>query len=170
MIAMAPAVADVAQLLLNLHPMREPPPPSPVAPFLLMLVVGVALAAIGSIAWRLARRRRSGLRRSAELALAATRTLDPGERLAAQARLLRRLVRARDGENAARAQGDGWLAALDRTFGTTFFTAGAGRAYADGLYRRDGAGRDADGVEALDRSLADLFVHLGRRPRAKADA
>ena len=163
-------MADVAQLLQNLHPMREPPPPSPIAPFLLMFAIGVAIAAIAYAAWRQARRRRAGLRRSAELALAATRTLDPGERLAAQARLLRRLVRARDGEFAARAQGDGWLAALDRSFGTTFFTAGAGRAYADGLYRRDGEGRDEDRVEALDRSLDDLFTHLGARPRAKADA
>lgn len=163
-------MADVAQLLQTLHPMREPPPPAPVAPFLLMLAIGVAVAAIAYAAWRQARRRRSGLRRSAELALAATRTLDPGERLAAQARLLRRLVRARDGEAAARAHGDGWLAALDRSFGTTFFTAGAGRAYAEDLYRREWEGRNADRVEALDRSLADLFTHLAARTRAKADA
>ena len=150
--------------------MREPPPPAPVAPFLLTLAVGVAVAAIGFVAWRLARRRRAGLRRSAEKALAGTRGLDPPERMLAQARLLRRVVRASAGEDAARAQGEGWLTALDRTFATTFFTAGAGRAYADGLYRRDEAGQGTESVQALDRSLADLISHLGKRSRAGVDA
>ncbi len=161
---------DVAQLLQSLHPMREPPPPAPVAPFLAMLAAGVAIAAIGFVAWRQARRRRAGLRRSAELALAGTRGLDPAERMLAQARLLRRVVRASAGDGAARAQGDTWLAALDRTFATTFFTTGAGRAYADELYRRGDAGRNKEHVEALDRSLAELIPHLGKRPRAEANA
>ena len=161
---------DVAQLLQSLHPMREPPPPIPVAPFLLTLAIGVAIAAGGFVAWQLARRRRSGLRRSAELALAGTRGLDPAERLLAQARLLRRVVRASAGEGAARTQGEGWLAALDRTFATTFFTTGAGRAYADGLYRRIDAGRSTAEVEALDRSLAELIPHLGKRSRAEGNA
>ena len=117
---------DVAQLLQSLHPMREPPPPSPVAPFLVMLAAGVTLALVAFVAWRQLGRRRAGLRRSAELALASTRDLAPAERLAAQARLLRRLVRARSGESAAKAQGEGWLAALDDMFATTFFTRGAG--------------------------------------------
>ena len=163
-------MADVAQLLQGLHPMREPLPPTPVMPFLAMLSVGLAVAAVGFVAWRLARRRRAGLRRSAELALAGTRGLDPAERMVAQARLLRRVVRASAGENAARAQGDGWLAALDRTFATTFFTTGAGRAYADGLYRRGEAGRSTDQVDALDRSLAELIARLGTKNRAKVDA
>ena len=154
---------DVGQLLQSLHPMREPPPPSPVAPFLLTLGVGVAVAAIGFVAWRRARLRRAGLRRSAAQALAASRGLAPAERLAAQAHLLRRLVRARLGETAAAAQGEGWLAALDRAFATTFFTDGAGRAYADALYRRGGAGD----VEALDRSLVGLIAHLGSGQAAR---
>ena len=150
-------MADVAQLLQSLHPMREPPPPSPIAPYLVTLAIGIVAAAIAFVVWRQARRRRAGIRRAAGLALAATRTLAPPERLAAQARLLRRLVRARDGEIAARAQGEGWLASLDRTFATDFFTSGAGRAYADSLYRRD----DAVDVEALDSSLAELVARLG---------
>lgn len=165
-------MVDVAQLLQSLHPMREPPPPSPIAPFLVTLAIGIVAAAVGFVAWRQVRRRRAGLRHAAGLALAATRTLAPPERLAAQARLLRRLVRARDGETASRAQGDDWLAGLDRTFASDFFTSGAGRAYADSLYRRDAA---VD-VEALDRSLAELLARLGgpsranTRPREKARA
>ena len=158
---------DVAQLLQNLHPMREPPPPSPVAPFVAMLAAGIVLAAVGVVAWWQIRRRRAGLRRAAELALAATRDLSPPERLAAQARLLRRLVRARVGDGAARGEGEGWLATLDRAFATTFFTEGPGRAYADGLYRRGG---DSD-VDQLDRSLADLIGRLGApRDRRKVSA
>lgn len=161
-------VPDVAQLLQSLHPMREPPPPSPVEPFLLTLVLGFCVAIVGLVVWRQVRRRRAGLRRSAEAALAATRGLAPPERFAAQARLLRRLVRAQSGETAARAHGEGWLAALDGTFATTFFTSGAGRAYADTLYRRDGAGRDPRQVDALDRSLADFIARLGARGTVSA--
>lgn len=157
---------DVAQLLESLHPMREPPPPSPVAPFLTTLAVGVAVAALIFVLWRLARQRSIGMRRSAARALVATRNFDPDERLAAQATLLRQVVRIRAGESAARTQGDGWLATLDRTFATSFFTAGAGRAYADSLYRRDGA----EDVEALDRSLSDLIARLGTGSRKEVDA
>lgn len=161
------ALADVAQLLQNLHAMREPPPPSPVAPFLLMLTAGVVLAAAGFVAWRLASRRRAGLERAATLALVATRGLAPAERVAAQARLLRRIVLLKKGESAARAQGGDWLATLDGTFATRFFTEGAGRAYAEALYRRD-IGQSAVEVEALDRSLADIIHRMGPSKRASS--
>ena len=87
----------------------------------------------------------------------------PAERLAAQAQLLRRLVRALSGDSAARAQDGAWLGVLDRTFSTTFFTSGAGRVFGDGLYR---PGADAD-VEALDHSLSSLIAAL-RAPRVRA--
>lgn len=150
-------MADVAQLLQTLHPMREPPPPVPVLPFLLTIGVGLVLATLGFAALVALRRRRLGLRRAARLALAATRDLPPAERFAAQAGLLRRLVRVRAGVAAAREQGDGWLLTLDRVFATTFFTAGDGRAFADALYRRGGT----PDVEAVDRSLTGLFARIG---------
>lgn len=144
---------SVAELLQTLHPMREPPPPAPVAPYLAALAVGIAGAAVLLLLLRRARRQRRALRLAAETALAASRRLSPPERLAAQAQLLRGLVRAQLGDTAARLQGAAWLGTLDRLFGTTFFTQGEGRAYGDALYRRG-----SDGVaEALDGALARLI-------------
>lgn len=156
-------MVDVARLLETMHPMREPPPPAPIAPYLVMLGLGCAAAGVLLfVAWQM-RRRRMALRASAEAALAASRGLAPADRLAAQAHLLRRLARRLDGDAAARASGDDWLQRLDRIFDTRFFTDGAGAIFGDKLYRQP-AGVD---VDALDRSLSGLIAQL-RRPRASA--
>ena len=150
-------MADVSHLLEMMHPMREPPLPASLAPFLVTLGLGcVAAAALFVVYWQ-ALRRRSDLRRSAEAALSASRALAPPERLAAQANLLRRLVRVVAGESEARRQGAAWLESLDRAFATQFFTEGDGKAYGDALY----APRLPD-VDALDQALAGLFRVLGR--------
>lgn len=149
-------MADVARLLETLHPMREPPPPAPVLPTLAMAALGFALALTAIVlAWQ-ARRRHAVLRRGAMAALEATRRLAPGERLTAQAQLLRRLARRLGGEAAASAQGRAWLETLDRLFSTRFFTEGAGRAYGEALYRPAGA---LD-VDALDAALAGLLAKM----------
>ena len=150
-------MADIAQLLQTMRPMREPPSPTPIMPFLDMLAIGIMTAAVVFAIIVALKRSRYGLRRSAEEALAASRNLMPAERLAAQARLLRRLVRVQSGDAAARAEGGAWLGILDRAFATTFFTAGAGRAFGDALYRR---GSETE-VEALDRALSG-FIASGR--------
>jgi hypothetical protein len=149
-------MADVARLLEALHPMREPPPPEAVAPSLLLLTLGclVALAIAGTILF--VRRRRGALRRSAEAMLSASRSLDLEARLAAQASLLRRFTRALAGDEAARGQGGAWLATLDRTFDTRFFTEGAGAVYGDRLYRRP----EQIDIEDLDRTLLGLFAKV----------
>ena len=149
-------MADVAQLLQTMHPMREPPPPAPIVPYLVMLAVGILGAALAFVVIRQAGHARAGLRRSAEAALAGSRQLLPAERLAAQARLLRRIVRTVAGDGAARAQDGAWLGVLDRTFATTFFASGDGRVYGDALYRR---GAEAD-VEALDQALSGFIAAL----------
>ncbi len=73
----------------------------------------------------------------------------------AQARLLRRLVRTLQGDDAASAQGAAWAGRLDSTLRTDFFTAGAGRVLADGLYRRE----TPDPV-VLDAELSRLIGRL----------
>ena len=154
-------MTDVAHLLETMRAMREPPVPAPIAPYLAALLTG-AIAAIVSLAVaRRARQARTGLRRTAAACLAASRRLEPGERLAAQAHLLRRLVRTLRGD--ALAHGPDWLLVLDRTFATTFFSAGDGRIFADALYRRP-VGID---VDALDRSLSRLIAR-GRLMPARA--
>ena len=101
-------------------------------------------------------RRRSPRRRFAA-SLAAARALPADERLAAQAAALRAYVAAIAGEEAARTQGEAWLARLDAAFATTAFTAGPGRLYGETLYRPV----DASEVGAAEATLAALVG--GRR-------
>ncbi len=121
--------------------------------FLAALLVGLVRYARG--------RARATLRRAALAELARSRGLNPEARLVAQARLLRRLDRSldRSGEAEAgtgtRATGPDWAARLDGLFRTDFFTRGAGRVLADGLYRR----QDPD-LDALDAELARLIGRL----------
>ena len=113
--------------------------------FLAALVVGLVRYARG--------RARMSLRRTALAELARSRGLDPEPRLVAQARLLRRLGRTL-GDDAG-ATGTAWAARLDTLFRTDFFTRGAGRVLADGLYRR----QDPD-LDALDAELGRLIGRL----------
>ena len=152
-------MADTGRLLELMHPMREPPQPAALTPYLFMLATGCLVAVAAFAAYRIGLRRRAGLRRSAEAALAASRALAPPERLAAQAMVLRRLVRNVAGESDARAQGSVWLQTLDRMFGTRFFTQGEGKAFGDALY----APSTAPDVDALDRALAGMIATLPTR-------
>ena len=113
--------------------------------FLAALLVGLVRYARG--------RARMSLRRTALAELARSRGLDPESRLVAQARLLRRLGRTL-GDDAG-ATGTAWAARLDLLFRTDFFTRGAGRVLADGLYR----GQDPD-LDALDAELGRLIGRL----------
>ncbi|APT33101.1 hypothetical protein MCBMB27_03810 [Methylobacterium phyllosphaerae] len=115
--------------------------------FLAALLVGLVRYGRG--------RARVGIRRAALAELARSRNLDPEARLVAQARLLRRLGRTLGGETEARATGADWAARLDALFRTDFFTRGAGRVLADGLYRR----QDPD-LDALDTELGRLIGRL----------
>ena len=146
---------SLARALEMMHPMREPPQPASLAPFGLTLALGCAAGLILLALAVAARRRRAGLREAALAALARTRALAAPERLAAQAALLRRLVRQVAGDEAARAQGANWLAELDRAFATRVFTEGAGVAYGDALY-----GTSVPDVDALDRELAGMIGKL----------
>jgi hypothetical protein len=100
-------------------------------------------------------RSRATVRRAALAELARSRGLDPQARLLAQARLLRRVGRTLGGEAESRAVGADWAARLDELFRTDFFTQGAGRVLADGLYRRQ-----APDLDALDAELGHLIGKL----------
>ena len=149
---------DIGRVLEMMHPMREPPQPASLAPFAITLAIGCAVALMLLGLAIAARRRRADLRRAAVAALARTRGLAPPERLAAQAALLRRLVRRVAGEAAAKAQGPAWLERLDAVFSTRFFTQGEGAAYGDALYART-----APDVDKLDAELTGLFAKLSAR-------
>ena len=117
--------------------------------FLAALLVGLVRYARG--------RARATVRRAALAELARSRGLDPEARLVAPARLRRRRGRTLDRSGAAevRATGADWAARLDGLFRTDFFTRGAGRVLADGLYRR----QDPD-LDALDAELGRLIGRL----------
>ncbi|MET0369235.1 MAG: DUF4381 family protein [Methylobacterium sp.] len=104
---------------------------------LLALVLGFGAALLVGLLRILVSRVRASVRRAALADLAGSRTLAPPDRILAQARLLRRLVRTLDGDEAASAHGAAWAARLDGRLRTDFFTAGAGRVLVDGLYRRE---------------------------------
>ncbi|GLK69182.1 DUF4381 family protein [Hansschlegelia plantiphila] len=135
-------------------------PPQPVsfwADFGVAAAAGLGLALIVALALRALLRPRPSLAAAARAEFERARTLPAPERRAAQATILRRVVRSRAGDEAARATGADWAAALDGVFGTDLFTARAGRVFADGLYARPPA-EDPE----LDRELSVLFAKLGR--------
>ncbi|GEO98780.1 DUF4381 domain-containing protein [Methylobacterium haplocladii] len=120
------------------------------------IALGFAAALLFGLARILLARRRSTVRRAALHELTRARNLDPQTRLTAQARLLRRIVRTLEGEEAASARGTAWAQKLDGTFATDFFSRGAGRAFVDGLYRRPAAADPA----AIDTELGRLFSRI----------
>jgi hypothetical protein len=122
---------------------------------LLALILGFAAALLVGLGRFLLVRRRASLRWAALAELAGSRGLDGPDRLLAQARLLRRLVRTLAGDEAAAAEGASWAARLDAVLRTDFFTRGAGRALVDGLYRRERAD-----PAALDAELTRLIGRL----------
>ncbi|KQP83137.1 DUF4381 family protein [Methylobacterium sp. Leaf117] len=123
---------------------------------MLAIALGFTAAlAFGLLRWLRARRRGS-VRRAALRELAAANALPPESRRVAQAQLLRRLARTLQGDAAADAQGAAWAATLDRLFATTFFSAGAGCIFTDGLYQRG-----APEPGPVDAELARLFARIG---------
>lgn len=122
--------------------------------------LGLTVALLAALAVRALYRPRVSLRASALNALAETGALPTEERRAAQAAILRRVVRTVEGEQAARATGPAWAEVLDRVFATDLFGARAGRVFVDGLYGRPPAAANDDGQ--LDRELGGLFRKLRR--------
>lgn len=123
----------------------------------LALILGFTAALVlGGVRVVLARVRGS-VKRAALADLAGTRHLAPPERMLAQARLLRRLVRTVRGDEAARRQGSDWASTLDSLMRTDFFSHGAGRTLVDGLYRPV----DTDPA-VLDAELARLIGRMRR--------
>jgi hypothetical protein len=127
--------------------MPAPTPDSALADGAAAAAIGLALALAMAAVMRVFTRRPAPPEALARRDLAALRGLPPEERLLAQVRILRGLA------GAAGSEPGGWLAALDRRFGTDFFTRGEGAALG-GLYR-PGLALDPDRLDAeLDRLLA----------------
>jgi len=119
------------------------------------ILAGLALAAGAILLLRTRPLRMRAARRALRASLAETRHLQQDERLAAQARLLRRAARTVAGDHVAQLRGDAWLAALDRMFATDFFSRGEGRCFGDRLYAAT-----ASDAEPRDRQLEQLAGRL----------
>ncbi|WP_075217583.1 DUF4381 family protein [Mongoliimonas terrestris] len=133
---------DGSDPLALMRPDRWPAPPAGLstADLVFAAIVGLAVGLLIAALVALLRRRPPARPRTAALAaLKAAGALPPAERLAAEAQALRQYAAAVAGEDAARLEGEAWLATLDHLFATTLFTAGDGRRLVDGLYRPDGA-------------------------------
>lgn len=140
-----------------LRALRLPPGSAPFwSDVALAVALGLAFAVALAFAIRMLARPRLSLRAEAIKAFEAAATLPPADRRAAQAALLRRIVRSVEGEDAARTSGETWARTLDRVFRTDLFGARAGRVFAEGLYGR-GAGSDDP---ALDAELGALLRGL----------
>ncbi|KQT50937.1 hypothetical protein ASG43_06725 [Aureimonas sp. Leaf454] len=120
----------------------------------LPVAIGLLLALLAALAWPRRIRGRARVSASALAELRRARALPPAEAQLVQARLLRRVVAAQDGKAAAELRGDAFAAHLDRSFSTDFFTTGAGRSLATGLYAPD----DAGAAEAVSVQLERLFA------------
>ena len=151
-------MADPVPLLESLHPFRQPPVFEAITPVVVMMILGLLTGALCAGVAMLVMRRLRRVRRAAQIELALSRELSPVERLAAQALLLRRLVKTTTIEDGARACGDVWLERLDRTFATTYFSQGEGRAFGNALYSPE----TRPDVEALDRTLSGFIAKVKR--------
>lgn len=149
---------DATQLLKDLRPLHAAAVVDDAMPLVVMSLLGCAAALslhFFFIPWL---KRRRILRVSALNKLAKTRTLPSEERLAAQAAILRSLVKALSGSSAAHARGAQWLDSLDATFSTRFFSSEQGQVFSDPLYRPS----TAFDIEAIDRALAGFFTRINR--------
>ena len=138
------------QALEGLRDIHLPPPVSWWPPaagwWLSLLLVIVALAAVVWW-WRSTRLRRAALRELRQLH--AAHADDPATFAAQLSILLRRCAVARfPREEAAGRVGEAWLRFLDRSGGTTEFTAGAGRVLMTAPYRPD----ESVDIHALNRA------------------
>ncbi|MDR4308848.1 DUF4381 domain-containing protein [Chelatococcus sambhunathii] len=146
--------------LAGLRALHLPPPPASFwSDVGFAVAFGLLIALLASLLVRWLFKPRLSLRASAMGALVEASRLRPEDRRAAQAALLRRIVRTVEGEEAARAQGADWTTALDRVFATDLFSRRNGRVFADGLYARPSA--PVDDPE-LDRELGALVAKLKR--------
>lgn len=144
--------------LIGLRALHLPPAPSSFwSDLAFAAAAGLALALLASLLVRTFARPKTSLKTGALAALTEANALPPPERRAAQAAILRRVVRSKEGDAAAQTQGEAWAATLDRVFATDLFSKRSGRVFAGGLY----AAPTADDP-ALDGELATLFSRLGR--------
>ena len=145
---------DVDKILAALRPPHLPPAAAglTLGDLALPIAIGLLLALLVALLWPRRIKGRRRVRTNVLAELAAARTLPPEAAVVAEARLLRRVVSARDSA-AATLAGPDFAAACDRAFATDFFSAGAGKSLTTGLY----APNNAAEAETIGAGLESLF-------------
>ena len=123
--------------LAQLRDISLPPAPPEALSLPLLWLAIIVLGAIAGAAWLLLRP--IGWRAELLSRLNRMDGRDDAEALAETAGLLRRAALLKLGPETRKLTGDDWLAALDRLFGTTFFTRGNGRVFGEALYGKAAA-------------------------------
>lgn len=124
---------DRTDLLTQLRDISLPPAP-PEASSLPLFWLAIIVLGMIVIAACLLLLRPGGWRAEVLSKLKRLEERDNAEALVEAAGILRRVALLRLGPGSRKLTGDQWLVALDRLFGTTFFTRGDGRVFGDALY------------------------------------
>ncbi len=156
----APNLPPGLEALRDIHP-PPPPPWWPPAPGWWALA-GLAAAALAALLWWRRRRVRPAPLAAALKELEALDSLEGAELAAALSLLLRRLVAALDGSDAAALAGEAWLRHLDAALEGAPFSRGPGRVLLEAPYRRDPQ-FDAGALRALVRRWIEARGREGRR-------
>jgi hypothetical protein len=147
---MNPTAADPLARLVDVV---VPPEPSlwPQTPASLILIALVVIGAVVAAVWLVRRHRRNAYRRAALAELAAMDPRHPHAAAALAALIRRTALAAFPREVVTPLQGAAWLAFLDRSYGGTAFSGGAGRVLADAPYRPNAEPGDPAALAALVR-------------------
>lgn len=150
--------ADSAEVLARLRDLHLPELPEVgiLADWAAGMSIGLLVSLVLLLLLRRFVRRLPSQREAALKALAACRTLEPAERLLAQARILQSLASKLQPASSGEMAGAHWSVVLEGYLKTDFFSAGPGKAFHEDLYRPV---LPAD-PEALERALLPLLKRV----------
>lgn len=157
-------MSEASDLLSSLRDIVEPPPPATTSPWLVLATLGLTLLLIVALVRRL-RQRRNAWRSEALGRVRTASGATPDQALLECARVLRQVMRYRDGSAADALHGEEWLGYLASEFGDEWFTTGEGRIFGEALYSPEAT----TGVD-VERLCSALAARLKRLPTKRQPA
>ncbi len=159
-------MSDAAELLQDLKDIHEPLAPATSSALLVALFVLMAiLVFLGVIAYMLWRRK--ALNRMLQQEIMLIGKQDRARVLHQLAVLLRRVMHYLHGDSINHLQNEQWLASLDKTFSTNYFSEGRGAVFGEYLYRPN-TQTSPQSEPDTTQLCNDLYKLIGRvriRPR-----
>jgi len=160
-------MSDAAELLLDLKDIQEPIAPATSAAWLLGLFILAAcvliVALFAYLFWR-----RKALNRALQQELLGIRELDQHHGLHQLAVLLRRIMHYMHGDSINQLQNEQWLAHLDNSFSTNYFSEGRGAIFGEVLYQPNNPTNPSarTNIPQLCNDLHKLIGRAHLRPHA----